>query len=138
MMKKNPIEKLRNIGNNIKSFLFDDMNYISPLEETGLLLYINGIVLTIVFSLIFFFVSLINLYQITLPIKLKVLPLIWVIIAMLNVLFVEKYVRTRKEQDIKLLFLGTLFMLLTAAGFLLPGILMLIGTYFVYEAHLKK
>ncbi len=139
MVRPNVVNKLKNMGNDIKSFLFeDDVNYISPLEEIGVVLYINGIILTIVFSLIFFISYLINIFPIKFPLELKVLPWLWILLAGVNMLLAEKYIRERKEKDIKLLFWGTLLMLLTAAGFLLPGILMLIGTYFVYEAHLRK
>ena len=139
MVKSGVVSKLKNMGNDIKSFLFeDDVNYISPLEEIGIVLYINGIILTIVFSLIFFISYLIDIFPIKFPLELKVLPWLWILLAGVNMLLAERYIRERKEKDIKLLFWGTLLMLVTAAGFLLPGILMLIGTYFVYEAHLKK
>jgi len=70
--------------------------------------------------------------------KIKILPLLWIILGFASIFAVDWYLGKRDINGIKVLFIITLFHFLTASAYMFSGLLAFIGTYFIFESKFKE
>ncbi len=114
----------------VRSNIFENKVKISPREQTGILLYLNAAVISLVIGTLNF-ILVINT---PLTEKIKILPLLWIILGFASIFAIDWYLGKRDISSVKVLFIITLFHFLTASAYLFSGILSFIGVYFIFES----
>ncbi len=133
IMKRKYLSLLKRIME-IRLNIFHKKPKVDIKEQTGILLYLTGSILSIVVGAL----SFIYTFNIPLIDKTRIIPIIWIILGFLGIYASDYHLSKRNEASLRILFYLTLLNLMSASAYFFSAIMCFVGTYFIFEDMYSK